>query len=404
MPFVRFRNWFGVGLLNLTLVAFLGLVMRWKIAFDFPFFEQRNLLHAHSHFAFSGWITHLLYAAFGAVAMGVFSPGKQARYQWMTGLNLACAFGMLVAFSAQGYKPVSIFFSTSSLLIGVCFAWYYISDLRAVRAPFAPWAITALLLNVFSSIGPLQLAWMMATRSMSQDLYLGSVYFYLHFQYNGWFFFGSIALIVYYFRLGPVLNRYFPVFLLTVFPTFLLSVLWMKIPQWLNLVAAGAAVLQLFTWLLVLRRVSGSRRRNDAPVSSQGVLFLLAAIAITLKFMLQALSAIPSLNQLVFGFRPIVIAYLHLVLLGGYSLFFLGFMIAAGVLRPSGMVRLGTAVFVAGVLLNEALLAIQGAAAFSYFPVPFTNELLVAAAVLLLTGALGCWTGFLITPAGKKRN
>ena len=34
--------------------------MRYKIAYYLPFIEQANFLHAHSHFAFSGWITQVL--------------------------------------------------------------------------------------------------------------------------------------------------------------------------------------------------------------------------------------------------------------------------------------------------------------------------------------------------------
>jgi hypothetical protein len=34
--------------------------MRYKIGFEFPFFDQKHLQHSHSHFAFSGWISHTL--------------------------------------------------------------------------------------------------------------------------------------------------------------------------------------------------------------------------------------------------------------------------------------------------------------------------------------------------------
>ena len=50
-------KWIRICLLNLFLVALLGVVLRYKIAFSLPFIDQRNLLHAHSHFAFAGWIS-----------------------------------------------------------------------------------------------------------------------------------------------------------------------------------------------------------------------------------------------------------------------------------------------------------------------------------------------------------
>ena len=50
-----------ISIFNLTIVAFLGVLMRYKIGFEFPFFDQKNIQHAHSHFAFTGWITRTLF-------------------------------------------------------------------------------------------------------------------------------------------------------------------------------------------------------------------------------------------------------------------------------------------------------------------------------------------------------
>ena len=37
---IVFKNWFWWGFLSLVVVAFYGTLMRYKIAFSFPFFEQ----------------------------------------------------------------------------------------------------------------------------------------------------------------------------------------------------------------------------------------------------------------------------------------------------------------------------------------------------------------------------
>ncbi|HRN44574.1 MAG TPA: hypothetical protein PLH20_07300, partial [Flavobacterium sp.] len=52
---LNIQFWLKFSLLNLCLVAALGVLMRYKIGFEFPFFNQKNILHSHSHFAFSGW-------------------------------------------------------------------------------------------------------------------------------------------------------------------------------------------------------------------------------------------------------------------------------------------------------------------------------------------------------------
>ena len=51
-----FSKWLRISLFNLMLVAFLGMILRYKILFSLPFLDQKHLLHAHSHFAFSGWV------------------------------------------------------------------------------------------------------------------------------------------------------------------------------------------------------------------------------------------------------------------------------------------------------------------------------------------------------------
>src|SRR5690606_8053488 len=57
------------------------------------------------------------------------------------------------------------------------------------------------------------------------------------------------------------------------------------------------------------------------------------AVAATIKFTLQGLSVIPALSTLSYSFRPIVIGYLHLVLLAVISLFIVGYSYTGGLLH-----------------------------------------------------------------------
>ena len=47
--------WIRFSIFNLMLVALIGLLMRYKILFEFPLLDQKSLQHSHSHFAFAGW-------------------------------------------------------------------------------------------------------------------------------------------------------------------------------------------------------------------------------------------------------------------------------------------------------------------------------------------------------------
>ena len=106
----------------------------------------------------------------------------------------------------------------------------------------------------------------------------------------------------------------------------------------------------------------------------------------SLKLVLQIVSTIPALSQLAFGFRPIVIGYLHLVLLGVITIFILSYITAFEVRSVSSSLKTGITIFVAGIILNELLLMLQGIADIAYIGFPFINEMLLAAALVLFTG------------------
>jgi hypothetical protein len=386
------QNWWRWGLFNLAVVALYGMTMRYKIAFDFPFFNQKNLLHAHSHFAFAGWISHILYSGIAFIAASHLKPERIKRYNWIIVFNLLVSFGMLFAFTVQGYKTISIVFSTLSIVVAICFTLVFTADWNALHASRSrPWIATGLGLNIISAAGPLYLAYTLATKTVTPNGYLGSIYYYLHFQYSGWFFFGGMALIMAVLPQDfPSLKRYFNVFSFTAIPTFFLSVLWLKLPTWLYIITVIATMAQLIAWLLLVSKCIPyfKNRKLERSVSWISWFFYAAAIAMSLKFILQAVSVIPSLSQLVFGLRPIVIAYLHLVLLGVYSLFIIGYSFYNNLIKLSKATKIIAFTFMLGVILNEIFLAVQGFAGFFYIPIPHVNELLFVAGVILFSSAL----------------
>ena len=113
-----FNNWIKWGLINLAIVALYGMMMRFKIAYEFPFFQQKNLLHAHSHFAFSGWISHFLYCGLAMIVIEQLGNAVRKKYKMLIIANLVCSFGMLIFFTYQGYKAFEYYFSR---WIHVCF-------------------------------------------------------------------------------------------------------------------------------------------------------------------------------------------------------------------------------------------------------------------------------------------
>jgi hypothetical protein len=394
MPLFNIKFWLKISLINLLIVASLGVLMRYKIGFDFPYFSQKNIQHAHSHFAFAGWITHALYVLMIHFVLKKLPQNDTKNYKRLIVANLICSYGMLFSFSYQGYSTLSIIFSTITIIIACFFTFYYYKDLKEIdnSNPSKPWFKAALLFNLISSVGTFYLAYMMASRNFNEHWYLASVYFYLHFQYNGFFIFSCLGLffsecntLFPQFKYNKV---FFKLFYASFVPAYFLSTLWAKLPVWLYIITVIAAFTQVFAWFKIIKAIMLALKSGSALNKFQSYLFLFVGIAFTIKLLLQLGSTIPTVSDLAFGFRPIVIAYLHLVLLGVISAFILSFIYTFNLIVVNKLTTIAFSVFLIGIFLNELVLGIQGVAAFSNIVVKFVNEILFGVALLLLLGAI----------------
>ena len=97
------QRWIKICLFNLLIVATIGVLLRYKIAFSLPFIDQKHLLHGHSHFAFAGWITQALMVLLVAYLAKQQGENIFKKYRFILNANLFTAFGMLVTFPFQGY-------------------------------------------------------------------------------------------------------------------------------------------------------------------------------------------------------------------------------------------------------------------------------------------------------------
>ena len=117
--FINNKFWLKISIINLLLVAVLGLLMRYKIGFEFPFLDQKHLQHSHSHFAFSGWISHtlmVLMIGFLEKRINITDTQFIKKYNFLLIANLICSYGMLISFILQGYGLISILFSPFSIV------------------------------------------------------------------------------------------------------------------------------------------------------------------------------------------------------------------------------------------------------------------------------------------------
>lgn len=387
------RQWLRISIFNLLILSVVGIILRYKIAFSLPWIDQKLLLHGHSHFAFVGWITMALMSL---LLMYLSKYGIQdiyKKYKPILIMNLIAAYGMLFSYPLEGNGIFSLSFSILSILTSYLFALLFWKDLNRIptKSNAHLWFKAALIFNVISSVGEFGLLWMIVNRVIHQNWYLSTVYFYLHFQYNGWFFFACMGLLVDLFSflqtVTSKLKMIFWLFCSACVPAYFLSALWMPIPTWVFVLVVLSAIAQVIAWVLFIRTVFENLKLIRTKISKIGLnILLLSSVALTIKLLLQLGSTYPPLSQLAFGFRPIVVGYLHLVLLGVITLFIFGYMISENFIQVNNSCKSGIIIFILGVFLNELLLMLQGAAGLDYHVVPYSNEMLLAAALIMFTG------------------
>ena len=372
---MNYKKWVLVLIANLLTVALLGFLMRYKIAFSFPFFEQKHLQHAHSHFAFSAWISQALYL------MLIYFLDQNVKINWkrynrLLIANIVFSIGMMIAFILYGYHISSNTFSFLIVITSVVFTYFFIKDTLTFKehAFVKYWFYAALFFNFISNFGTFYLAYLMISKSYQQDVHLASVYFYLHFQYNGWFIFTCFGLMFYQLlKYMPInnLKTIFWVFFLSTFPSYFLSILWLKIPSSLYVLVILASVLQLVTWCYLLMQVS--IHRNKLVISTDKYFARIVWVilfAFTLKLILQLVSTIPFISHIAYSLRSIVIAYLHLVLLVIISMFILHYLFRY-ILHNS--LSKYIYYFMIIIVINEVLLGIQGFAGMFTISIPYIH-------------------------------
>jgi hypothetical protein len=322
-------------------------------------------------------------------------PGNSSKkYKWLLIANLVSAYGMLFSFPWEGYGLISIIFSTLSVLVSYLLAIIFWVDLNKIKTKVIStyWFKAALLFGVFSSFGAFFLSYMMANKIQHPTWFLASTYYFLHFQYNGWFFFACMGLLSEQLKSGlsfSLQKKIFWLFALACVPAYFLSALWLPIPTGVYILVVLAAAAQLLGWILILKTIIYNNQLVFRNIPGQTkLLFIFSAVALSVKLLLQLGSTIPFLSKLAFGFRPVVIGYLHLMFLGVISLFIIGYCKINKFIIPSGTGNTGITIFVSGIILNEILLMIQGFSYMNYISVPYINELLLGAAVWILCGVL----------------
>lgn len=390
------KLWTRTALANFVLIAGIGALLRFAFVRELPWMDYMNLLHAHSHGALLGWA----YLALFAALTGAFLPParrERPAYAWLFWTTQFAVAGMLITFPIGGYFWASTAFSTLHVLLAIAFAYRFLRDLRRLetQARFSVGLARAAVFFMLLSIGGiLAIGPVMATVGKGTIWYYMTVQFFLHFQINGWLFFGILAL---FFRMlerrrielpARPLRLFFRLFVAATFLTYALAVAWAS-PDDPVFVVNSAGVLVQLAAVAVLLRLLWKRRRPVAAAFPSLVRRLLGIAAACLlgKVLIQTAVVIPYIATVAYTVRNFVIGFIHLVLLGVISTFLLGYSFQRGGLRAtSRLAKTGVTLFLLGFAGSEALLFLQGAlfwAAMGFMPV-YYEALFVASALLPL--------------------
>ena len=395
MDWISNSKYSNLAIGNYIILALFGVLLRFMQLFPFPEGNYMFLLHAHSHFAFSGW---MFFSLALLIAQSISSGNNSSEYRNVFIGSLVSAFGMLITFSIQGYNLLSIGFSTLFIFVTYRFAYLVFKGgrLRQKMNEIAFKLISgALILLCISSIGPFALAPLKASGFGNSPLYQDAIYFYLHFQMNGFMLLAALGLLASGF-LTPDLNRnsriWLYLFILSAAPLFFIFTLWADPPVWVWIMAFGGALLNLSSWLILCFHYK-------AEGANFTFLQKAAIVAITLKVGMQVIICIPAVGEWTFINRNLIIGYVHLLTLGCVMPLILDQFINRGLLIGGQLLRLLNSVFILTVITYLGLLFTQPLLSVFSWSIPAYQQLLMA--VSLVFPVTGFLYYFRLKPASK---
>lgn len=373
-----------IAMVYFLVAAILGMLLRSHPIFAFDF-NYRFVVHAHSHIALLGWVyvalTTLLHYCF------VEKDAINRRYKRIFWCTQGTLIGMLLTFPFQGYALFSIIFSTLFLIVSYVYVYHfwknidpkykYSKGLQCVKM--------ALIYMVISSLGPWALGAIMNTLGAQSIWYRLAIYFYLHFQYNGWMILALVGLFFYVWEQRGLeihqktFARFFLSLNLGIVFSFFLSTLWTNPASSLYVMAGLGAVAQCYAFVLLW----GMFKNKITKLSFSKVqysLFITVLVLIWIKIVLQLLSVLPYFANMAVNYIDFTIGYLHLTFLGVVSIGLFLFMDYFKLFLISKKSYLW---YFLGFLITEALIFYRGMAAWLQWNI-FNGHLEILALLTLL--------------------
>lgn len=287
------------------IAAVFGAILRLAYVFPLPI-VYTFVRHAHSHVALLGWV----YVALQALLNKAFlRPEAYAKYKYIRLFTNISVCGMMLSFPFEGYAAVSIAFSTMFVFGSYAYGVFLLSHVRPSVQHTTGFALVRLSVwfLFLSTLGVWALPVVITQLGKASVWYQASVYFFLHFQYNGWILTGLLALFCDFFKVQN--NRLFWGIAWGVLGTLGLSWVGFFSQEWIFFVGRISATAWLFSLFFLWRGIS----EKGVKISPLGQLFLGLFF---LKTFLIFLSAFPFISEKILFNTDVIISYLHFTFLG----------------------------------------------------------------------------------------
>lgn len=388
------RNTLYIIALSLFILSALyGLLIRLNFAFPIESFAYRNFLQSHSHVAFLGWG----YLAVIGSVIHCFVPKENRNkriYNYTIWIILITVSLMLFSFPLVGYKLFSIVLLCLFGVTSYVLSYQILKDVQGTTV-----AVKLIRFSIYYYLLSSLATWFLAYVLVSQGkttLYYNTVYFYLHFLYNGFFVFSLFGLLFKLFEIEHIKiseklqNRFFIFLNLACIPAYVLSILWSKVSIIFNVIGFVASVLQLVSLVyLIIILKSAFKQLKWKPILE--VLLKFGLMAYSLKVVIQVLSSFPYFVEKSLALKPFfIIGYLHLFTLAFMSVFIFLILIELKKINVDAVTsKTGLYTFLGGVLLTEFLLFMQGFLILISFPlIKNYSLLLLLSSVVIVVGLI----------------
>lgn len=349
------------------IIAFLGAILRLFFVTTISL-NYKHIIHAHSHVALLGWI----YTALTSIIYFCYLKEQQIqkkynRLFWVTQITI---IGMLISFPITGYALYSIIFSTLFLIVSYWFFWFFVKHTSEEQKKSNSYKLirAGLWFMIVSTLGPWALGIIMNTLGNTSIWYKNAIYFYLHFQYNGWFILSLFGVLFYLLEKQNIIisKKQFTVFywllISSVVLTLSISFLWTSPSITFNVLGGAGSIIQLFAASYLLKLLLPFLKQLKLRISplTFGILKT-GSVFFILKMMMQLLGSTTYFSKMIASHIDFAIGYLHWTFLGVVSTILFGFLHHFKLLFISKRI---VKLYIVGFILTEVLIFYKGIISF----------------------------------------